>query len=72
MQGKVRERKESRTCTSAAAKRSYPAPEVRGDGPEELLRARSLGQRLRGATLHLRSGVVAESSYPTSQVRSSG
>ena len=61
-----------RLRSGAAAERSYPAPEVRGSGWEELPHAWGQGQRLRGATPRLRSGAAAERSYPTSEERSSG
>ena len=49
------------------AERSYPSPKVRGGGLEELPHVRGQGQWLRGATRRLRSGVAAETSYPTSK-----
>ena len=46
---------------------SYPMPEVRGGGREELHNVRDQGQLLRGATTYLRSEEAAEKSNPTSK-----
>ena len=51
----------------AAAKRRYPTSEVRGSGRER--QAARAQERLRGATLCLRSGGAAERTYPASEVR---
>ena len=59
--------------SGAAAKRSYPTPEVRGGGREEQPHiqgtAAALGAGLRGATTRLRPGGVAVKRYPSSKVR---
>ena len=47
-------------CVSTGvAERSYPTPEFRGGGREELPHARGQGQRLKGAAPHPRSGSCA-------------
>ena len=51
--------------TLSTAKRSYPTSGVRGSDLE--CQASTVQERLRGATLRLRSGV--ERSYPKSEVR---
>ena len=51
----------------AAAKRRYPTSEVRGSGRER--QAARAQERLRGATLRLRSGGAAKRTYPTSKAR---
>ena len=69
--------------SGVVARRSYPTPEVRGDGPEEqphiqgVVAARVQEGRegtggLRGDTPRSRSGGAAVSRYPSSKVRSSG
>ena len=52
-----------------AAKRSYPASEVRGDSREELPHVRGQGRRPGGATPHQRPGVAAGRSYFTLEAR---
>ena len=66
------------------AGRSYPTPEARGGGREELPCIRGQGRRPGGATLRPRSGAAAggatprprsgvtERSYTTSEVRGGG
>ena len=49
-----------------SAAESYPTCEVRDSGPE--CQAVTAQERLRGATLRLRSVAVAERSYPASEV----
>ena len=51
----------------SVAMRSYPSPKVRGGDQER--QAATAQKRPRGATPHLRSGVVAERSYPMSKER---
>ena len=69
-----------RLKSGVAAKRSYPASEVRGGGQEELPCVRGRGGREElphvrgqgwpgGDTLHPRSGVAARRGHPTSEVR---
>ena len=61
--------------SGAAAKRSYPTPEVRGGGREEQPHiqgtAAALGAGPRGATPRSRPGGAAVRRYPSSKVRSS-
>ena len=47
------------------AERSYPSPKVRGSNQE--YQAASAQERPRGGTPHLKSGVAAERSKPTSK-----
>ena len=53
----------------AAAKRSYPTSEVRGNGRE--YQTVTAQEQLRGATLPPRSGGAGERRYPVSEVRGS-
>ena len=46
------------------AERSYPSPKVRGDREPQAV---TVQERLRGATLHPRSGAEAKRSNPTSK-----
>ena len=54
----------------AAARRSYPASEVRGSSRE--CQAATVQEHPRGATPHSRSGGAAERSYPASEARGGG
>ena len=70
----VAERSYSSSKVGAAAERSYPMPEVRGGGWEELphIQGAAAEQRgLSGATPRSRSGGAAMRRYPSSKVRSS-
>ena len=58
------------TGALSAAERSYPTSEVRSRSRE--CQAATVQERLRGATLHPRSGAAAGRSYPMSEVRGSG
>ena len=49
-----------------AARKSYPTSEVWGSGLK--CQAAMVQERLRGATLHPKSGAAAERSYPASEV----
>ena len=56
----------SRHTTLSVAEKSYPTSEVSGSGLE--CQAAMAQERLRGGTLHPRSGVAAERCYPASEV----